>query len=311
MKIVLLDALTLGNTDINELKKLGDFTSYENTQYDEIPSRLTDAQIAITNKVPFDKNTLDAIPSIKLIAISATGTNIIDMEYAKKKGILVKNVAGYSTRSVAQHTLTMALNFLSRIQDYDAYCKSGDWVRSPIYTHLAGGLADIHGKSWGILGLGNIGKEVAKYAKSLGANVSYTSVSGIKQEVEYSIKDLPTLLKTSDIISIHSPLTPKTHNLIDASLLSLLKPGAILLNAGRGGIVNEIDCAKALQTQDFYYGTDVLEKEPMTPNHPFLDPKISHKLLLTPHVAWAYTNSRKLLIQGVVKNIQEFIQKGI
>ncbi len=308
MKIVLLDALTLGDADLSAYKALGEFQSYESTSYHQTASRILDADIVMTNKVVLDKPILQQAKNLKLIAVTATGTNIIDMQYAKECGIEVRNVAGYSTKSVAQNTLTMALCLLSQIAHYDAYCKSGKWAESPIFTHIGIGLECLDGKKWGIIGLGDIGREVARLAQAFGAQISYTSVSGNSQDVPYAMCDLTTLLTQSDIISIHSPLTPKTENLIAKKELRLLKKGAILINSGRGGIVNEEDLTEALKTQDLYFGTDVLKVEPMQKNHPFLDKSIQDRLLLTPHIAWAYGDSRKILMQKGYENIKSFIQ---
>ncbi len=310
MKIVLLDAMTLGDVDLSSFNLLGDFQAYATTQPQEVLDRIKNAHIVLTNKVVLNRDTLQQAKNLKLIAITATGTNIIDMDAAKELNIEVKNVAGYSTKSVAQHTLTMALMLLSQITYYDSYCKKGAWAQSKIFTHIAGGLNGIENKSWGIIGLGEIGREVARLASAFGAQVSYTSISGNAQNTIYKIKDLQTLLKESDIISIHSPLTPKTHNLITKNELALLKDKAILINSGRGGIVNENDLANELKKRVLYFGSDVLEIEPMTINHPFLNPEIQDKILLTPHIAWAYGESKSTLIKKVYENIKNFIQQA-
>lgn len=308
-KIVLLDAKTLGNiSELDVLKTLGDFVSYDTTPEDLLYERVKDAQIVLTNKVVFSQEILEKLPNLELIAVTATGTNIIDMECAKKLGIEVKNVAGYSTKSVAQHTLTLALNFLSQISYYDNYCKNGEWSRSKIFTHLSKGLMQIDGKQWGIIGLGEIGREVARLATSFGAKVAYTSISNQPQEVEYSYQSLEKLLQDSDIISIHSPLTLKTKNLLNKDTLALLKQDCILINVGRGGIVNEKDVTEFLRNKKIYFGTDVLEDEPMQAGHPFLELSTSDRILITPHIAWAYENSRKVLIQKVIENVKSFLK---
>ncbi|RDU74401.1 D-2-hydroxyacid dehydrogenase [Helicobacter anseris] len=308
-KIVLLDAKTLGNiSELEVLKTLGEFISYDTTPETLLYERVKDAQIVLTNKVVFSQEILEKLPNLELIAVTATGTNIIDMECAKKLGIEVKNVAGYSTKSVAQHTLTLVLNLLSQISYYDNYCKSGAWVKSEIFTHLSQGLGQIDGKQWGIIGLGEIGREVAKLATCFGAKVAYTSISNQPQEVEYSYQSLEKLLQDSDIISIHSPLTPKTKNLLNKDTLALLKQDCILINVGRGGIVNENDVAEYLKNKKIYFGTDVLENEPMQAGHPFLELSTSDRILITPHIAWAYENSKKALIQKVIENIKDFLK---
>ncbi|PAF42654.1 D-2-hydroxyacid dehydrogenase [Helicobacter sp. 11S03491-1] len=309
MKIVLLDAKTLGVCDLSPIKKFGEFISYQTTSPQETLQKCQDANIVLTNKVVLDTPILNQLPHLKFIGITATGTNIIDMQRAQELGIVVKNVAGYSTDSVAQHTLTLALNLLSQLNYYDHYCKSAQWCQSDVFMHINGGLNELSGKEWGIIGFGNIGKKVANLASAFGAKVSYTSTSGKNSDNAYPKKSLKNLLQESDIISIHAPLNEHTNNLITQNELSILKQGAILINVGRGGIVNEEDMAKALQTKNIFFATDVLAKEPMSNNHPFLNPKIQDKMILTPHIAWAYGNARKTLLKMVIQNIQDFIDQ--
>lgn len=306
MKIVLLDADTLGGCDLSEIKSLGDLTIYPTTKLDERLTRCKDAEVIITNKVLLDETLLRELNTLKLICISATGTNNVDIEYATKKGIVVKNAAGYSTSSVAQHTITLALQILSQLDYYDSYCKSAQWCKSETFVHINKGLKEIAGLRWGIIGLGAIGKYVAKIVSAFGAQVSYHSTSGANTQGGYPHLNLPDLLAQSDIISIHSPLNSQTLNLINANNLPLLKKGAILINVGRGGIVNEEDIAMFLQHHEAFYAADVLASEPMIDNHVFLNPSIASKLLITPHVAWAYGDSITRLIKIVAQNIREF-----
>lgn len=303
-----LDALSLGECDLSVFKAFGNFITYPNTTPSEILDRAKDAHIILTNKVVLDSEILSKLPNLELICITATGMNNVDIAYAKQKGIAVKNVAGYSTNAVAQHTLMIALNFLGNLRYFDEYCKSGGWSKSAVFTHIKEPIMEIDGLEWGIIGLGNIGKRVRDIAQSFGANVSYYSTSGKNHDLSLNQKSLEALLQESDIISIHAPLNENTNNLLHSGNLPLLKKGAILLNMGRGGIVNEQDIATLLESKDFYFGTDVLAIEPMSTNHPLLNPKIAHKLLITPHYAWAYDKARNRLIDGVRKNIQDFIQ---
>lgn len=308
MKIVILDAKTLGECDLTPIKKFGEFVIYQTTTPEQTLHRCKDADIILTNKVVLDAKTLKELNNLKLICVTATGTNIIDTQTAEKMGILIKNVAGYSTNSVAQHTLTLALTFLSRLPYYDHYCKSGEWCKSDIFMHINGGLNELNGKKWGIIGLGSIGKKVATIASAFGAKISYTSTSGKNSDTTYPQKSLQDLLKESDIISIHAPLNESTNNLIAKEQLSLLKDKAMIINVGRGGIVNENDVAKILLDKNIYFATDVLQKEPMEKNHPFLNPLIQDKIILTPHIAWAYGNARETLIKMVIENIRTFIE---
>lgn len=308
VKIVNLDAQTLGDADLSELERFGEYISYPLTSYEQTLERAQGAQVILTNKVVLDKPLLQQLKSLELICVTATGTNIIDMECAKELGIEVKNVAGYSTLSVAQHTLTMALDCLSQIHYYDTYVKSGQWCKSPIFTHLAKGRRGLAGLKWGIIGFGSIGRRVAHLASAFDAQVCYASTSGKNNDTTYPRLELDELLSTSDIISIHAPLNQDTLNLINIDKLALLKQDAILINVGRGGIVNETDLATALKNgAQLYYACDVLEQEPMRADHLFLDSSIQSRLLITPHIAYAYGDSLKQLIAISIENVCSFL----
>ncbi|MDE6886039.1 MAG: D-2-hydroxyacid dehydrogenase [Helicobacteraceae bacterium] len=312
MNIVILDAMTLGGSSLEEIKKLGKLTIYDTTNKKEVVKRAKDADVILTNKVVLDSVILKQLPNLKLICVTATGMNNIDLESAKALKIDVKNVADYSTNAVAQHTFMFALNLLGQLKHYDKFVKKGKWAKNEIFCHInkSNEIYELDNKTWGIIGLGNIGAKVGNIAKSFGANVIYYSTSGKNNSKEFKQeKNLENLIKDSDIISIHAPLNAQTKNLITKKELNLLKTNAILLNMGRGGIVNESDLYKCIKKKDFYFACDVLEVEPMTENHPFLDKKIQHKLLLTPHIAWAYKESRARLLEGVEKNIKDFISK--
>lgn len=309
MKIVLLDSATLGQYDERIFKELGNFIPYTNTKQEDVVERAKDVSVILTNKVRLDSTILSQLPKLKLICITATGTNNVDLDKAKELNIEVKNVIGYSTKSVAQHTMMLALSLLGRLPYYSQYVKSGEWTKSDIFCHLPFDLIDLYKREWGIIGLGNIGSQVAKLAGAFGANISYHSTSGENMNSPYTHKSLKELLATSDIISIHAPLSDKTYNLIKKEELELLKNGAILLNLGRGGIINELDLANILKHKDIYFGGDVLEIEPMIENHPLLDKEIARKMLLTPHIAWAYKDSKEKLIQLVADNIKAFLGK--
>lgn len=310
-KIVFLDASSLGENNLKDkLQQLGTYTEYQTTSPDETLSRCKEANIVLTNKVILDKEILNALKdTLKLVCITATGMNNVDLQTAKNLGIEVKNVAGYSTKSVAQHTLMMALALSAKLPFYDSYCKSGEYAKSPIFTNLSTPLELLNGKKWGIIGLGTIGLEVARLANAFGAEVNYYSTSGKNQNLNYTSLPLDVLLQTSSIISIHAPLNEATQNLINKNNLCKIKEGGILINVGRGGIVNEKDLAEEMQKREIYAGFDVFTKEPMIENHPFLNPKIANQLILTPHNAWGYEDSKEILIQGVLKNIQEFLAK--
>ena len=312
-KIVFLDGLSLGEHDLKEklLQKIpnADYTEYPTTSKEQTLERAKGATIVLSNKVVLDKEALGILKdTLKLICITATGMNNVDLDAAKEYGIAVKNVAGYSTKSVAQHTLMMALALSAKLPLYDSFCKSGEYARNPLFTNLSTPLRLISGKKWGIIGLGSIGQEVAKLATAFGAEVCYHSTSGKNLNAPYPHKDLKTLLQECFVISIHAPLNENTKNLLNQSNLPFIKNGAILINVGRGGIVNEEDLAKELKKREIYVGFDVFTQEPIPQNHPFLDKGIANQLLLTPHNAWGYEESKEILIQGVIDNIVKFFQ---
>ncbi len=305
MRIVFLDALTLGDVNFDRFKKFGDVIIYQTTLPNETLKRVKDADIVVTNKVVINKEVMDN-SNIKFIQIAATGMNNVDLEYAKKKGIIVKNVAGYSTNSVIQHTFALVLSLLNRICYFDKYTRES-YPDSKIFTHIVNWF-EINGKTWGIIGLGEIGRGVANLAKSFGAEVIYYSTSGKNQNSNFKRVDLEELLKTSDIISIHAPLNENTKNLLNKNNLNLIKNGAILVNVGRGGIINEKDLSEILEKKDIFVGLDVFEKEPIDKNNPLL--KFKDKTILTPHVAWTSKEARKKLMDGIYRNIEEFIKNS-
>lgn len=309
MNIVLLDAKTLGNDlDISVLEHFGTLTSYETTSPEETLERIQIADIVITNKVVVTANMMEETPKLKLICIAATGMNNVDLDAAKFKGIEVKNVAGYSTKSVVQHTFAMALYLLEKMAYYDTSVKDGTWTTSGLFTDVSRPFYEISEKKWGIIGLGAIGQEVAKIATAFGAEISYHSTSGENLNHAYPHQSLEFLLKDCDIISIHAPLNDNTYNLINENNLPYINEGAILLNLGRGGIVNETDLAFELDRRKFYAGLDVLEKEPITLNNRLNEVKHKERLLITPHIAWTSIEARKKLLEGIVENIQIFME---
>ncbi len=308
MDIVFLDKKTIGNVEnFNLLHKLGNVEVFDNTKPEEVIVRATGKDVIITNKVRIDKDMMDALPRLRLICVAATGINNIDIEYAKVKGIEVRNVVAYSTDSVAQSTFSMLLYLLNRPAYYDAYVKSGVYARSAIFTHHGPVFWELAGKRFGIIGLGNIGRRVAKIAEGFGMEVVFYSTTGRNNNINYKRFDLNTLLKTSDVLSIHAPLNDNTRNLITYDKLKLMRPCAIILNTGRGGIINEADLAKALNENLIgSAGIDVLTKEPIDPQNPLLKIYDKDKILITPHIAWASMESRARLVEKIAKNIEAF-----
>jgi len=307
MKIVFLDKKTLGDDiSLGGFNKFGEVKTFEITKYEETLERVKDADIVVTNKVIIDKEIMDK-SQIKLICVAATGMNNIDLEYASKKGISVKNVAGYSTSSVVQLTLSFVLQFVQKIEFYDNYGKN-EWKDSPIFTNLEKPFFELDGKNWGIIGLGEIGRGVAKVASAFGSNVQYYSTSGKNKTNDYKSVSLEELLKTSDIITIHAPLNDQTLNLLNKKNLVLAKDGSIIVNLGRGGIVNEQDISDVINNgQDIYYGTDVVSKEPILAQNPLLTIENKNRVMITPHIAWASIEARERLIAGIESNIDHFL----
>ena len=308
MKIVILDAKTLGDVDFSIFERFGEVALYSTTSPEETIERIKDADIVVTNKVVIGKEEMDAAKNLKLICVAATGMNNIDLEYAKQKGIVVKNVAGYSTESVVQHTFAMAFYLIEQLRYYDEFVKSGEWSRSGLFTSIDRPFFEIFGKRWGIIGMGAIGKRVAEVATAFGCDVVYHSTSGRNLDQPYKHLSLDALLCTSDIVSIHAPLSDKTRDLIAAPQLARLEPKSVLLNLGRGGIVNEKDLAKALDQKEIYAGLDVTEREPIPADSPLLQIKHKERLLITPHIAWTSIEARERLVAGIIKNIEEFLE---
>lgn len=309
MKIVFLDEGTLyGVENISKLKNLGEYVAYNSTKNNETLLRIIDAEIVITNKVVLDESILSQSPKLKLICVAATGMNNIDLNYAKEKGIIVKNVSGYSTHSVAQITFTLILQLLTQTTEYNNFVKNGSYANHDFFTHISTPFWQLEGKKLGILGLGTIGKQVAKIAEAFGMSVQYTSLSGNYREEKYPNIELEELLKTSDIVSIHTPLTEKTKNIISYQKLKLLQKHALLINVARGGIVNESDLAKALNENIFAgAGVDVFEKEPIDAKNPLLNIENKQKIILLPHIAWASVEARNLLVEKIITNITDFL----
>jgi lactate dehydrogenase-like 2-hydroxyacid dehydrogenase len=308
MKITFLDTYSIGNADLTELSKLGEFSRYETTAPKQVVERCVDADVVITNKVKLLRDELQALPNLRLICIAATGMNNVDLEYAAQKGITVKNVADYSTNSVAELTFTLALNLIHHLHYYDHFVKWGAYTESGLFTHHSRSFSELKGKKWGIIGMGNIGKRVAEIATVFGAEVAYYSTSGKNLDAGFPHMSLEALLRNCQIVSIHAPLYEMTQNLLDYQKLCLMKPEAYLINVGRGGIVNESDLAKALRENKLAgAGVDVFSQEPPTMDNPLLAEDIADKLLLTPHLAWASMEARQRLVDTMVEHIKALL----
>ena len=307
MKIIILDRATLGfDIDISVFETLGEVKSYDITKPNETIERLQDADIVITNKVVISKEVMDS-SNLKLICISATGMNNVDLEYAKQKNIEVKNVAGYSSASVVQVAFSMIFYFIQKLDYCKKYVDEGNWQKSQIFTHIDKPFFELDGKKVGIIGLGDIGRNFAKKAEAFDCEVVYFSTSGKNSNSEYKRVELDELLKTCDIISIHCPLNENTKDLLNYENMKNIKDGAILLNLGRGGIINEADLAKIIDEKEIYCGIDVVAVEPILESNPLLKVKNKDRLLLTPHIGWASIEARNKLVQMVANNIRDFL----
>lgn len=309
MKIVCLDADTLGNdVDLDAVfGKFGEFVSYNMTEANQTVQRLQNADIVLTNKVLITKDVI-AQTNLKLICVTATGVNNIDLEAAKEANIPVKNVAGYSTNSVAQQTFANILALRNSTSYYENYGKNSDgWAKSPIFVNLDRPIFELSGKRFCVVGLGTIGLEIAKIAQAFGCDVCYYSTSGNNSNSKFKRVSFKEALQC-DIISIHAPLNENTKNLFDTNALNQLKDGAMLVNSGRGGIIDEEKIAQIIDEREIYFVTDVLEKEPIRADHPLLKVKNKDRLMITPHIAWASVEARRKLIELSAKNIEDFIK---
>lgn len=310
MKIIFLDASTLGDDiDYAQFEKMGEVVKYPFTSSAEVPDRVADADVVVVNKVLINKQTISTAEKLKLVCVAATGTNNLDKDYLAERGIAWRNVAGYSTESVAQHTFAMLFYLLENLRYYDDYVKTGGYINDRIFTHFACTFRELNGMTWGILGLGAIGRRVADIARMFGARVIYYSASGAPAQNGYHQVDFNTLLAESDILSIHAPLNEYTEGLMNAEAFHKMKSNAIFLNTGRGLIINEADLADALNSGVIgAAGLDVLSVEPMAKDSPFLNVIDKSRLFITPHIAWAAVEARQRLMKTIAGQIEEFIK---
>lgn len=310
MKIVFLDSKTIGDDiDLSGYDQLGEVIKYDFTTSEEAPERVKDADVLIINKVLINQNTISTAQNLKLVCVTATGTNNLDKDYLASRKIAWRNVAGYSTESVAQHTFAMLFYLLEKMRYYDEYVKEDRYTNDKLFTHFAEHFYELKGKTWGIIGLGNIGRRVAGIAEAFGCKVIYASASGSAPQEGYTQVSLDTLYETSDIISVHAPLNSYTEDLINADALRKMKKSCIFLNLGRGQIVVEEDMTEALiQGEIAAAGLDVLRAEPMSEENPLRKIKDSKRLFITPHIAWASVEARTRLMNIILGQIREFFQ---
>ncbi len=308
LSIVFLDAATFGDESLlKPLHSLGTFTAYPFTDPGEVVARMGNHPVVLTNKVVLSKNILEQCKNLKLICITATGTNNVDLEAAAALGIEVRNVVNFSTYSVAQFTFSLLLTLVHRPVDYHYYIQQGDYSTGRSFTYIGHNFYELAGKTFGIIGLGNIGKQVASIATAFGAKVIYYSSSGKNRTDLYTRVSLDELLQQSDYLSVHAPLNDKTRNLVATPELKLMKSEALLLNTGRGGIVNEEDLVTALNNETIAgAAVDVFTAEPLPESHPYFSVNNPKKLLLTPHVTWASVEARRRAIGQIINHVKEF-----
>ena len=305
MKIILLDAKTLGSDiPLTVFSDMGEFVSYPTTSPEEAPGRIADADVIVTNKVKLRADILKYAPNLKLICVTATGYDNVDIDYCKQNGIAVCNVKGYSTECVAQLTVSMALSLTNHLRVFDDYVKSGEYSKSGIQNKLTPTFNEVYGKTWGIVGLGNIGKRVADIARVMGCKVLAYKRTPVE---DYECVDLETLMRESDFISVHIPSSPETVGLISREMLSLTKERAILINVARGNVLDEQAVADAILDGSLYgFGCDVYSTEPFPENHPYSKLSKCDNVILTPHMAWGGYETRVRLVFEVAENINAF-----
>ena len=308
-KIVFLDEYSIAGRSLEKITSQGEYVAYENTKKEDVVERLKGADIAITNKVVIDGDAMRQLPDLKLICIAATGMNNVDLEAAKKLGIEVKNAVGYSTTSVAETTITSALALARNVVYFNEYFHDGRYAKADRAFCYDRHTFQISGKKWGIVGMGNIGREVARLASAFGCEVRYYSTSGVKREEQYPAMELEELLKWSDIMSVHSPLNERTRGLIGREQLQLMKPSAMIINVARGGIIDEATLAEALDNEWIAAAAlDVFSVEPLRES-PLYNIKDKYRLLASPHNAWSAAEAIDRLIECVAENIRVWLAK--
>lgn len=311
MKIVFLDVKTVGeDLDLSSFNALGEVVKYPFTAYDEIDERAKDADVLVVNKIRINEETIKSAKNLKLVCVTATGTDNLDKDYLDKKGIAWRNVAGYSTESVAQHTFAILFHLIENLNYYERYVKEGHYINDTLFTHFDRRFNELGSMTFGIIGLGNIGRRVADIAKCFGAKVIYYSPSGAAPQKGYDQVDFDTLLIQSDVVSVHAPLNEYTKGLMNADAFKKMKKNAIFLNLGRGPIVVEKDLCEAIKNNEIKAaGLDVLEVEPMKADSPFIELKNYDNFLITPHIAWASIEARTNLMHIIEGQIKEFFNK--
>ena len=311
MKIAVLDAGTLGDDlSLSPLSEFGEVAVYRETPPESVAERIADADIAVLNKVRLGAENLGNAKKLKLICITATGFDNVDTAYCRGAGIGVCNVVGYSTDSVAQITLSLVLSLFSHLREYDEYVRSGAYSAGTAHNRLIPVYRELAGKTWGVVGYGNIGRKVAAVANALGCRVVCTRSNPTGNEPD-EVLPIDELLRASDVVTLHVPLNDGTRNLLSSERLSLMKPDAIVVNAARGGVWDEQAVADALLAGKLGgVGSDVYAKEPMAKDHPFAALKDSDRAIFTPHMAWGAYEARVRCLDDICQSIRSFLSGG-
>ena len=309
MKIVILERNSVGtDVEVSCFEKFGEVICYDNTVERQVAERIGDADIIIGNKAPLNESTLKAAANVKLICLFSTGYDCVDIDYCRGRNIKVANVVDYCTDAVSQHTFAMLFYLLEHLRHYDDYVKNGTYGAQDRFSNFDLPFVELKDKIWGIVGMGHIGRKVAGIAQAFGCHVIFYSASGKSSCTEYERVDLDTLLRTSDFLSLHCPLSERTRGLIDKNALQKMKQTAILLNVARGPVINNADLYWALQNEEIKAaGLDVLEKEPIGSDNLLGRIQDSNRLLITPHMAWAATEARIRIVEEVFQNIEAYL----
>lgn len=310
MKIVVLEADRIGkDVSFDCLKDFGKLVVYDETLSSaQSQDRLTDADVVIIDQFPMNEETLCKAKQLKFITMTSTGTDFIDINYVRKRKIIVSNIRNYSTHSVAQHTIAMVLYLYEKLNLYNAYTASGNYINDVKNSSFSNVFHELYGKVYGIVGMGHIGKEVAKIASAFGCHVRYYSPSGHTYPVDYQAVSFDTLISESNIISVHTPLTPQTQGMFNYEVFCQMKPSCIFINSARGGLVQEKDLARAIsENQIAGAGLDVLIKEPMAADCPLISLLSRPNLLITPHIGWAAKEARERAVSEIYQNIKAFM----
>ena len=309
MKITALEIMNVGSdVDLSEYGSLGGFTSYDITRVDQIQERAQDAEVLIINKLPINGSTISGLDKLKLVCVTATGYDNVDVDYCRSRGIKVCNAVGYSTSSVVQHTFATFFYIYEKLRYYDDYVKKGDYCKSPIFTHFDNYFNELEGKTWGIAGLGNIGRKVAAAAEAFGCRIVYYSTSGRNNDDKYKRLEWDDFLKEADIVSIHAPLNDNTRNLFSDDAFDKMKETSYLINMGRGPIVDEKALVRAIKEKKIAGAAlDVIDGEPMRKDSPLRELAGDDRLFVTPHIAWATVEARARLMHEVYLNIRSYI----